>query len=47
MALVCKSIRETHEPKQIPTDAAEELEKETIVEPPETRWGQTTPSMLH
>ena len=26
---MCKSIRETHEPKQVPTDAAEELEKET------------------
>ena len=31
-----KSIRETHEPKQVPTDAAEELEKETTVEPPES-----------
>ena len=28
-----KSIRQTHEPKQVPTDAAEELEKETTVEP--------------
>ena len=26
---MCKSIRETHQPKQVPTDAAEELEKET------------------
>ena len=34
--IVCKSIRETHEPKQGPTDAAEELEKETTVEPPES-----------
>ena len=33
---MCKSIRETHEPKQVPTDAAEELEKETTVEPPES-----------
>ena len=33
---MCKSIRETHEPKQVPTDAAEELEKETIVEPRES-----------
>ena len=31
-----KSIRETHEPKHIPTDAAEELEMETTVEPPES-----------
>ena len=31
-----KSIRQTHEPKQVPTDAAEELEKETTVEPPES-----------
>ena len=30
-----KSIRQTHEPKQVPTDAAEELEKETTVEPTE------------
>ena len=29
-------MRETHEPKQVPTDAAEELEKETTVEPPES-----------
>ena len=29
-------MRETHEPKQLPTDAAEELEKETTVEPPES-----------
>ena len=35
-ALVCKSIRETHEPKQVPTDATEELEKETTGEPPES-----------
>ena len=27
---------ETHEPKQVPADAAEELEKETTVEPPES-----------
>ena len=33
---MCKSIREIHEPKQVPTDAAEELEKETTVEPPES-----------
>ena len=33
---MCKSIRETHEPKQVPTDAAEELEKETTVEPTES-----------
>ena len=25
---MCKSIRQTHEPKQVPTDAVEELEKE-------------------
>ena len=25
---MCKSICQTHEPKQVPTDAAEELEKE-------------------
>ena len=33
-----KSIRQTHEPKQVPTDAAEELEKETsgTVEPPDS-----------
>ena len=31
-----KSIRQTHEPKQVPTDAAGELEKETTVEPPES-----------
>ena len=31
-----KSIRQTHEPKQVPTDAAEELEKETTVEPTES-----------
>ena len=31
-----KSIPQTHEPKQVPTDAAEELEKETTVEPPES-----------
>ena len=36
MALVCKSMRKTHEPKQVPTDAAEELEKETTVEPLES-----------
>ena len=35
-ALVCKSIRETHEPKQVPTDATEELEKESTGEPPES-----------
>ena len=29
-------MRETHEPKQVPTDAAGELEKETTVEPPES-----------
>ena len=29
-------MHETHEPKQVPTDAAEELEKETTVEPPES-----------
>ena len=29
---MCKSMRETHEPKQAATDAAEELEKETTVE---------------
>ena len=29
-------MRETHQPKQVPTDAAEELEKETTVEPPES-----------
>ena len=29
-------MRETHEPKQVPTDAAEELEKETTVEPTES-----------
>ena len=34
--IVCKSMGETHEPKQVPTDAAEELEKETKVEPPES-----------
>ena len=34
--IVCKSIRETNEPKQGPTVAAEELEKETTVEPPES-----------
>ena len=33
---MCKSIRETHEPKQVPIDAAEELEKETAVEPSES-----------
>ena len=33
---MCKSIRATHETKQVPTDAAEELEKETTVEPPES-----------
>ena len=33
---MCKSIRETHEPNQVPTDAAEELEKETTVEPRES-----------
>ena len=33
---MCKSIRAAHEPKQVPTDAAEELEKETTVEPPES-----------
>ena len=33
---MCKSIRKTHEPKQTPTDAAGELEKETTVEPPES-----------
>ena len=31
-----KSIRQTHEPKQVPTDAAEVLEKETTVEPTES-----------
>ena len=31
-----KSIRQTHEPRQVPTDAAEELEKETTVEPTES-----------
>ena len=37
-ALECKSIRETHEPKQVPTDATEfeELEKESTGEPPES-----------
>ena len=30
------SVRQTHEPKQVPTDAAEELEKETTVEPTES-----------
>ena len=35
-ALVCKSIRETHEPEQVPTDATEELEKESTGEPPES-----------
>ena len=35
-ALVCKSIRETHEPKQVPTDATEELGKESTGEPPES-----------
>ena len=29
-------MRETHEPKQVPTVTAEELEKETTVEPPES-----------
>ena len=29
-------MRETHEPKHVPTDAAEELEKKTTVEPPES-----------
>ena len=29
-------MRETHESKQVPTDAAGELEKETTVEPPES-----------
>ena len=29
-------MRETHETKQVPTNAAEELEKETTVETPET-----------
>ena len=33
---MCKSIRATHETKQVPTDAAEGLEKETTVEPPES-----------
>ena len=33
---MCKSIRATHEPKQVATDAAEEVEKETIAEPPES-----------
>ena len=33
---MCKSIRATHETKQVPTDAAEELEKETTVEPTES-----------
>ena len=33
---MCKSIRQTHEPKQVPTAAAEELEKETTVEPTES-----------
>ena len=31
-----KSISQTHEPKQVPTNAAEELEKETTVEPTES-----------
>ena len=31
-----KSISQTHEPKQVPADAAEELEKETRVEPTES-----------
>ena len=35
-ALVCKSIHETHEPEQVPTDATEELEKESTGEPPES-----------
>ena len=33
---MCKSIRATHETKQVPTDVAEELEKETTVEPHES-----------
>ena len=33
---MCKSIRETHETKQVPTDATEELEKESTGEPPES-----------
>ena len=33
---MCKSIRETHETKQFPIDAAEELEKKATVEPPES-----------
>ena len=33
---MCKSICGTHKPKQVPTHAAEELEKETTVEPPES-----------
>ena len=33
---MCESIRATHETKKVPTDAAEELEKETTVEPPES-----------
>ena len=33
---MCKSIRQTHEPKQVPTAAAEEQEKETTVEPTES-----------
>ena len=33
---MCKSTCETHEPNQVPTDATEEREKETTVEPPES-----------
>ena len=32
--LYAQPVRATHEPKQVPTDATEELEKETTVQPP-------------
>ena len=47
-ALECKSIRETHEPKQVTTDATEfeELEKESTGEPPESDHPQCADLMV-